>query len=325
MQKPKSKIHKPKSKISPAPSPQSPAPLLVVGAVAFDSVRTPYGVADNILGGAATYLAVTASWFAPVRVVAVIGDDLGEEQLRVFRDRGIDITGLVRARGKTFRWSGEYTGDMNEARTLETQLNVFEQFSPTLPPSYLDTEFLFLGNIDPTLQIHVRRQLPQARLVGLDSMNYWIKGTPEELKKALAEIHILVINEAEARMLSGIANLKRAAEAIRKMGPRTLVIKRGEHGVLLFSEGGIFSAPAFPLEEVRDPTGAGDSFAGGFMGYLAKAGEFSDRQLRRAVIYGSVMASYAVEEFGLSRLLRLTPKDIETRYREFKKLTHFDV
>jgi len=318
MQKPKSKIRNPKSKISPAP-------LLVVGAVAFDSVRTPYGVADSILGGAATYLAVTASWFAPVRIVAVIGDDLGEEQLRVFRDRGIDITGLVRARGKTFRWSGEYTGDMNEARTLETQLNVFEQFSPTLPPSYLDTEFLFLGNIDPTLQIHVRRQLPQARLVGLDSMNYWIKGTPEELKKALAEIHILVINEAEARMLSGIANLKRAAEAIRKMGPRTLVIKRGEHGVLLFSEGGIFSAPAFPLEEVRDPTGAGDSFAGGFMGYLAKAGEFSDRQLRRAVIYGSVMASYAVEEFGLSRLLRLTPKDIETRYREFKKLTHFDV
>jgi sugar/nucleoside kinase (ribokinase family) len=297
----------------------------VVGAVAFDSVRTPYGVAENILGGAATYLAVTASWFAPVRVVAVIGDDLGEEQLRVFRNRGIDITGLVRARGKTFRWSGEYSGDMNEARTLETQLNVFEQFSPTLPASYLDTEFLFLGNIDPTLQIHVRRQLPQARLVGLDSMNYWIKGTPEELKKALAEIDILVINEAEARMLSGITNLKRAAEAIRKMGPGTLVIKRGEHGVLLLSQGGIFSAPAFPLDEVQDPTGAGDSFAGGFMGYLAKAGEFSDRELRRAVIYGSVMASYAVEEFGLSRLLRLTPKDIETRYREFKKLTHFDV
>ena len=325
MQKPKSKIHKRKLRVSPAPSPQSPAPLLVVGAVAFDTVRTPYGVAENILGGAATYLAVTASWFAPVRVVAVIGDDLGEEHLRVFHDRGIDIEGLVRARGKTFRWSGEYTGDMNEARTLETQLNVFEQFSPTLPPSYLDTEFVFLGNIDPTLQLHVRRQLPRARLVGLDSMNYWIKGTPDELKKALAEIDVLVINEAEARMLSGITNLKKAAEAVRKMGPRTLVIKRGEHGVLLFSEGGIFSAPAFPLDEVHDPTGAGDSFAGGFMGYLAKAGEFSDCQLRRAVIYGSVMASFAVEEFGLSRLLRLTPKEIETRYREFKNLTHFDL
>ena len=249
MEKANSEVHYPKLRNSPAPSPRPPAPLLVVGAVAFDCVRTPYGVAENILGGAATYLAVTASWFAPVRVVAVIGDDLGEEHLRVFRDRGIDITGLVRARGKTFRWSGEYTGDMSEARTLETQLNVFEQFSPALPASYLDTEFLFLGNIDPTLQIHVRRQLPQARLVGLDSMNYWIKGTPEELKKALAEIHILVINETEARMLSGITNLKRAAEAIRKMGPRTLVIKRGEHGVLLFSEGGIFSAPAFPLDE----------------------------------------------------------------------------
>ena len=321
---PKSEIQNPKSKIAPAPSPHPPAPLLVVGAVAFDSVRTPYGEAENILGGAATYLAVTASWFAPVRVVAVVGDDLGEEYLRVFHDRGIDTAGLVRAPGKTFRWSGEYTGDMNEARTLETHLNVFERFSPTLPGSYLDSEFVFLGNIDPVLQLHVRRQLPQARLAGLDSMNYWIKGKPEELKKALAEVDILVINETEARMLSGISNLKKAAEVIRKMGPSTLVIKRGEHGVMLFSERGIFSAPAFPLDEVHDPTGAGDSFAGGFMGYLAKAGEFSDGQLRRAVIYGSVMASYAVEEFGLSRLLRLTPKEIEARYREFKTLTHFD-
>ena len=325
MEKAKSKIHNPKSKISPHPSPKSPAPLLVVGAVGFDSVRTPYGAAENILGGAATYLAVTASWFAPVRVVAVIGDDLGEEHLRIFRERGIDTEGLARARGKTFRWSGEYAGDMNEARTLETQLNVFEQFSPTLPASYLDTEFVFLGNIDPTLQLHVRRQLPRARLVGLDSMNYWIKGTPQALKKALAEIDILTINETEARMLSGITNLKKAAEAIRTMGPRTIVIKRGEHGVLLFTAGGMFSAPAFPLEEVHDPTGAGDSFAGGFMGYLAKTGEFSDCQLRRAAIYGSVMASFAVEEFGLSRLLRLTPDEIEARYREFKNLTHFDV
>jgi len=299
--------------------------LLVVGAVAFDCVRTPYGAAENILGGAATYLAVTASWFTPVRVVTVVGEDLGEEHLRVFHDRGIDTEGLVRAPGRTFRWSGEYTGEMNEAHTLETQLNVFEQFSPTLPSSYLDSEFVFLGNIDPVLQLHVRRQLPRARLIGLDSMNYWIKGMPEELKKALAEIDVLVINETEARMLSGISNLKKAAEAIRKMGPRILVIKRGEHGVALFSEGGVFSAPAFPLDQVHDPTGAGDSFAGGFMGYLAKAGEQSDAHLRRAVIYGSVMASYAVEEFGLSRLLRLTFKEIESRFREFKTLTHFDV
>jgi sugar/nucleoside kinase (ribokinase family) len=298
---------------------------LVVGAVAFDSVRTPYGEAENILGGAATYFAVSASRFARVRVVAVVGDDFGEEQLRVFQDRGIDTAGLVRAPGKTFRWSAEYVGDMNEARTLETHLNVFEQFSPKIPGSYLDTEFVFLGNIDPVLQLHVRRQLPQVRLAALDSMNYWIKGRLEELKKALVEVDILVINETEARMLSGVSNLKKAAGLIRKMGPRTLVIKRGEHGVMLFSEGGIFSAPAFPLDQVHDPTGAGDSFGGGFMGHLARAGEFSDRQLRRAVIYGSVMASYAVEEFGLARLLRLTPEEIEGRYREFKNLTHFDV
>jgi sugar/nucleoside kinase (ribokinase family) len=298
--------------------------LLVVAAVAFDSIKTPHGEAENILGGAATYFSVTASWFAPVRVVAVVGDDFGEEHLRVFQDRGIDTAGLVRATGKTFHWSGEYSGDMNEARTRETHLNVFQQFSPTLPGSYLDTEFVFLGNIDPVLQLHVRRQLPKARLAALDSMNYWIKGKPEELSQALAEVDILVINETEARMISGVSNLKKAAEVIRKLGPRTLVIKRGEHGAMLFSEGGIFSAPAFPLDQVHDPTGAGDSFAGGFMGHLARAGELSDAQLRRAVIYGSVMASFAVEEFGLGRLLRLTPQEIEARYREFKKLTQFD-
>ena len=325
MQIPESKVQNPKSKIAPAPSPQRPASLLVVGAVAFDSIRTPYGQAENILGGAATYFAVTASWFAPVRVVAVVGEDFDEEYLRVFHDRGVDTAGLVRAPGETFHWTGEYVGDMNEAHTLETHLNVFEQFSPTIPDSYLDTEHVFLGNIDPVLQLHVRRQLPKARLVALDSMNYWIKGKPEELKKALAEVDILVINETEARMLSGLANLKKAAQFIRKMGPRTLVIKRGEHGVILFSEAGIFSAPALPLDEVQDPTGAGDSFGGGFTGHLAKVGEFSDVQLRRAVIYGSVMASFAVEGFGLSRLLRLSPTEIEARYREFKNLTHFDV
>ncbi len=299
--------------------------LLVVGAVAFDSIRTPSGHAENILGGAATYFAVTASWFAPVRVVAVVGDDFGEEYLRVFQDRSVDTAGLERARGKTFRWSGEYVGDMNEARTLETHLNVFEQFAPKIPGIYLDTEFVFLGNIDPVLQLHIRRQLPKARLVALDSMNYWIKGKPQELKEVLAEVDILMLNETEARMLSGLSNLKKAAEAIRKMGPRTLVIKRGEHGAQLFLESGIFAAPGLLLDEVHDPTGAGDSFGGGFMGYLAKVGEISDVQLRRAVIYGSVMASFAVEGFGLSRLLRLTHEEIEARYREFKNLTHFDV
>ncbi len=299
--------------------------LLVVGTVAFDSIRTPHGRAENILGGSAAYFSLAASWFVPVQIVAVVGEDFGEEHLRLFQERGVDTAGLVQAPGKTFHWSGEYAGDMNEARTLETHLNVFEEFSPTIPAAYLDSEFVFLGNIDPVLQLHVRRQLPKARLAALDSMNYWIKGKPEELKKTLAEVDVLLINETEARMLSGISNLKKAAEVIQKMGPRTLVIKRGEHGVTLFSDGGIFSAPAFPLDEVHDPTGAGDSFAGGFMGHLARAGDLSHGQLRRAVIYGSVMASYAVEEFGLARLLRLTPKEIEARYREFKNLTHFDV
>jgi sugar/nucleoside kinase (ribokinase family) len=298
--------------------------LVVVGAVAFDSIKTPHGRAERILGGAASYFSLAASWFAPVQIVAVVGDDFEEEHRRLFQVRGVDTTGLERVPGKTFYWSGEYVGEMNEARTLETHLNVFEQFAPTLPTSYLDSEFVFLGNIDPVLQLHVRRQLPKARLAGLDSMNYWIKGKPEELKKALAEVDILLLNETEARMLSGITNLKKAAELIQRMGPRTLVIKRGEHGATLFSEGDIFSAPAFPLDEVHDPTGAGDSFAGGFMGYLAKAGDFSHAQLRRAVIYGSVMASFTVEEFGLARLLRLTPEEIEARYREFKNLTHFD-
>ena len=321
----KSKSQNPKSRIAPAPSPQSPAPLLVVGAVAFDSIKTPHGEEDNLLGGAATYSSITASWFTPVRVVAVVGEDFGEEQSRVFREHNVDTAGLGHAPGKTFRWSGEYAGDMNEARTRETQLNVFEQFSPTLPKSYLDSEFLFLGNIDPVLQMHVRRQLPSVRLVALDTMNYWIKGSSEALKEALAEVDILLINETEARMLSGIPNLKNAAAALRQMGPRTVVVKRGEHGVMLFSEGGIFAAPAFPLDQVRDPTGAGDTFAGGFMGHLARAGEMSEAELRRAVIYGSVMASFDVEEFGISRLRRLTPQEIETRYREFKNLTQFDI
>lgn len=299
--------------------------LLVVGSVAFDSIRTPHGQADDILGGAATYFSVAASCFTPVRVVAVVGEDFGEQHLGIFTSRAIDTTGLERAAGKTFRWRGEYVGDMNEARTLETQLNVFEQFAPKIPASYLESEYVFLGNIDPLLQLHVRQQLPNARVVALDSMNYWIKGRLEDLKKTLATVDILVVNEGEARLLSGHPNLKKAAAEIQKLGPRSVVIKRGEHGVSLFTEGSVFSAPAYPLDEVRDPTGAGDTFAGGFMGHLARSGGVSEPNLRRAVIYGSVMASFAVEEFGLGRLLRLKPQEIEVRFREFKNLTHFDV
>ncbi|MCL5670336.1 MAG: PfkB family carbohydrate kinase [Acidobacteria bacterium] len=299
--------------------------LLVVGSVAFDSIRTPHGEVDGILGGSATFFSVAASWFGPVKVVAVVGDDFGEEHLEVFRLRSIETSGLERAPGKTFRWHGEYSGNMNEARTLDVHLNVFEKFSPRIPPSHISSEFVFLGNIDPRLQLHVRRQLPRARLVACDSMNYWIEGSLKELKETLSAVDAIVVNEGEARMLSGRQNLRQAATEIQKMGPRIVVIKRGEYGVALFNNGSIFSTPAFMLEEFKDPTGAGDSFAGGFMGYLAKTGDFSEANLRRAVAYGSVMASFAVEEFGLKRLLGLTPQVIEARMRDFMRLTQLDV
>jgi len=299
--------------------------VLVVGSVAFDSLKTPYGEAQDVLGGAATYFSITASYFTPVNIVAVVGDDFGEEHFRVFEGRAIDISGLERAAGRTFRWSGEYSGDMNEARTLDTQLNVFEHFSPKIPPAYRDSEYAFLANIHPVLQLQVREQLPQAKLVGLDTMNYWIRGTPEELRRTLSRVDMLVINEKEVRMLAGIDNLRRAASAVRELGPSAVVVKRGEYGACLFQDESIFFAPGYPLEELHDPTGAGDSFAGGFMGYLARTGDLGDDNLRRALVYGSVMASFAVEEFGLSRLLRLNWNDIQTRFQEFKSMTHFDV
>jgi sugar/nucleoside kinase (ribokinase family) len=231
---------------------------------------------------------------------------------------------VERVPGRTFRWKGEYRGDMNQAHTLDTQLNVFENFVPKIPAAYLDTEFLFLGNIVPVLQLNVRRALPNLRASALDTMNYWIQGMPEELAKVLATVEILLINEGEARMLSKQNHLKKAAEHIQKLGPRVVVIKRGEHGATLFGPESIFTVPAYQLDEVHDPTGAGDTFAGGFMGHLARTGDLSDANLRRSAVYGSVMGSFAVEEFGLGRLLRLTPGEIESRYREIKNLTHFD-
>jgi sugar/nucleoside kinase (ribokinase family) len=300
-------------------------PVLVVGSVAFDSLKTPYGEAREILGGAATYFSLAASFFAPVNLVAVVGDDFGEEQLRVFKDRPIDTAGIEHSPGLTFRWSGEYTGDMNEARTLDTQLNVFESFAPKIPAKYLNSDFVFLANIHPMLQLQVREQIPQAKLVGLDTMNYWINGTPDELRRTLARVDLLVINDKEARMLAGIDNLRRAAAVVRKMGPRWLVVKRGEFGACLFQEDSVFFVPGYPLEEVHDPTGAGDTFAGGLMGHLTRTGDVSDGNLRQALVYGSVMASFAVEEFGLTRLLKLTSDEIATRFNEFKTMTHFDV
>jgi len=298
--------------------------LLAVGSIAFDSIRTPYGEAEEILGGSATFFSVTASWFTRVSVVAVVGEDFGEKHFRIFHERSIDTRGVERVPGRTFRWKGEYTGDMNQAHTLDTQLNVFEAFVPKIPAAYLDSRFLFLGNIGPGLQLNVRRALPNLRASALDTMNYWIEGMPEDLAKVLATVEILLINEGEARMLSKQHNIKKAAEAIKKLGPRVVVIKRGEHGATLFGPESIFTVPAYPLDAVYDPTGAGDTFAGGFMGHLARSGDLSDANLRRGAVYGSVMGSFAVEEFGLGRLLRLTPGEIESRYREIKNLTHFD-
>jgi sugar/nucleoside kinase (ribokinase family) len=298
--------------------------LVAVGSVAFDCIRTPYGEVEEILGGSATFFSITASWFTQVSVVAVVGEDFGEQHLRVFRERAVDTAGIEQVTGRTFRWKGEYTGDMNQAHTLDTQLNVFESFQPKIPPAYLDAQFLFLGNIMPTLQLRVRSAFPNLRASALDTMNYWIQGMPEELAKVLATVEILLINETEARMLSGQNNLKKAAQCIQKAGPKVVVIKRGEHGATLFGPQSIFTVPAYFLDEVFDPTGAGDTFAGGFMGHLARSGDLSDANLRRSAVYGSVMGSFAVEEFGVGRLLRLTPNEIESRYREIKQLTHFD-
>ena len=300
------------------------ASILVVGSVAFDSVKTPFGEADEILGGSATYFSVSASYFAPVRVVAVVGNDFDENQMAVFRKHGIDVEGLNRVAGKTFRWKGEYGYDLNEARTLDTKLNVFETFNPVIPEAHRSSEYVFLGNIDPELQLKVLQQIKRPRVVACDTMNFWIQGKVDAVKRTIAHVDILIINDAETRMLAGEPNLVRAANKVLAMGPKTLIVKRGEYGVLMFQGQSIFGAPAFPLEDVFDPTGAGDTFAGGFMGALAHAGEISERIFRRGIIFGSVMASFNVEKFSLERLTNLTRTEIDTRFRQFKQLTHFE-
>ncbi len=300
--------------------------LLVVGSVAFDALETPYGKVDRTLGGAATYFAVAASFFTHVNLVAVVGDDFTEKDAAIFRGRRIDISGLERAPGKTFFWAGRYTDNLNERVTLVTDLNVFAAFDPKLPPAYQNSPYVFLANIDPTLQRAVLGQIRRKpKLVALDTMNYWIERTPAELRETLRHTQVLMINDAETRQLSSEHNLFRAARHIFKMGPRTLVIKRGEHGAVLVHKDTVFSVPAYPLEEVHDPTGAGDCFAGGFMGYLASAGRGSDAALRRAMVYGSVMGSFAVERFGLDRLRTLKRREIAARARQFWRLTHFEL
>ena len=298
-------------------------PILTVGSVAFDSIKTPFGEASRVVGGAATYFSVAASFFTDVRLVAVVGDDFTAEQMRVFSGRRIDLTGLQRVPGETFRWKGEYSVDFNSRETIYTHLNVFDQFRPVLPESYRSTPFVFLANIHPALQLEVLDQVHAPRFVAADTMNYWIEGTPGELRKVLGRVDALVINDEEARELSGESNLVKAARAIQRMGPALLVIKRGEHGVLVTRDR-FFAVPAMPLEEVVDPTGAGDTFAGGFMGFLASAVEITDTVVARAVIAGSALASLSVEGFGLDQLLRLTSDELHDRFAAFKRLTHFD-
>jgi sugar/nucleoside kinase (ribokinase family) len=300
--------------------------LLVVGSVAFDGIETPFGKVDRTLGGAASYFALAASHFAPVRVVGIVGDDFTERDMTILRGRKkrIDLEGVEHAPGKSFFWAGRYNQNMNERTTLTTELNVFANFQPKLPKSYLDTSFVFLGNIQPTLQLSVLQQMKRKPvLVGLDSMNYWIERTGSELRETLKHIHVLVINDDETRQLTGEHNLTRAAKDIFKMGPKILVIKRGEHGALLVHRNFLFAAPAFPLDEVHDPTGAGDSFAGGFMGYLASVGRVNEKTLRRAMVYGSVMGGFACERFGVERLTTVKPSEIKARARHFSRLTFF--
>src|SRR5579859_104546 len=303
--------------------------LVVVGSVAYDGVETPHGKVDRMLGGACTYISLAASYFTGVNIVAVVGEDFAQEDIDLLAGRGIDLAGLERVPGKTFFWAGVYSADMNDRTTLRTDLNVFADFQPKLPEAYRSQPYLLLGNIQPELQRRVRAQMTGVQLAGGDTMNYWISDYREDLLKTIAEWDFLLINDSEARMLSGENNLRRAAAAILGMGPHTLVIKRGEYGAILFRREGHFIAPGYLLEDVFDPTGAGDCFAGGFIGYLASQGlSARDRkidpvELRRAVIYGSVMGSFCCEKFGVDRFRTLTRAEIDDRYNEFQNCTGF--
>jgi sugar/nucleoside kinase (ribokinase family) len=298
--------------------------ILVVGSVALDSVKTPFGEAIDALGGSAIHFSAAASFFSKVHLVGVVGDDFPEREIDFLKGRGVDFSGLQVEKGKTFRWKGRYGFDLNVAETLETHLNVFAGFAPSIPNALRQTDLLFLGNIHPVLQGQVLDQVKRPKLVALDTMNFWIEGEPAALKKVIARVDLIVINEAEARELTREASLLKAARRLQNWGPKIAVVKRGEYGALLFYKDEIFSAPGLPLENVMDPTGAGDSFAGGLMGYLARNGEIGVNALKQAVIVGSVMASFNVEDFSCRRLKRLTAAEINDRINLFKKLSHFE-
>jgi len=297
--------------------------LLVVGSVAYDGIETPFGSVDRILGGSATYISLASSYFANiVNLVGVVGKDFKEEDIELFLSKGVDLQGLQRDdSGNTFFWKGKYHYDLNNRDTLDTQLNVFEHFDPVIPESYQNAKYIALGNIEPSLQEKVLDQVKNPGFVVMDTMNFWIEGTPDALKKTIKRVDLLVINDSEARELADEPNLMKAAEKVMEMGPQALIIKKGEHGALLFTDNEIFSAPAYPVIDIFDPTGAGDTFMGGLLGWLSYTDDASPQNLRRAVIMGSVMASFCVEEFGPERLKDLSEKEIYDRYREFRALS----
>lgn len=301
--------------------------IVTVGTVAFDAIETPFGKTDKIVGGAATYIAWAASYFtSDINMVSVIGDDFDMDELRKLEARGVDTKGIdIKDGQKSFFWSGKYHMDMNSRDTLATELNVLLEFNPILPKDYQNHDILMLGNIDPTLQLSVIRQMERPKLVVMDTMNFWMDTTPEQLNEVIKEVDVLTINDAEARQLSGEYSLVRAAKKILSMGPKFLVIKKGEHGALLFHENHVFFAPALPLEEVFDPTGAGDTFAGGFVGWIARTKDISFDNMKRAIIYGSAMASFCVEKFGTERLQNLTQEQINERVQDFVDLVQFDI
>jgi sugar/nucleoside kinase (ribokinase family) len=299
--------------------------LLVVGSVAFDEVETPFGKCDKMLGGSASHFSISASYYTDVRVVAVVGGDFGVEEQQVFDRHGVDTSDLEHIpEGKTFRWFGRYEYDLNVAHTLDTHLNVFADFKPKLSAAAKKSRLVFLGNIQPDLQREVREQVPDAALVALDTMNLWIDTSRDSLLRTIKGVDVVIINDAEARQLTGIPNLIKAARAILSWGPKALIVKRGEYGAVLFTAENYFAIPAYPLESVFDPTGAGDTFAGGFMGYLASQDKLDEPAMRRAMIFGSVMASFNVEEFGTERVRRLTYDEINQRFKAFKQMTHFE-
>lgn len=299
--------------------------LTVVGSVAFDAVETPFGKRDKILGGAATHFGLSASFFTDVNAVGVVGGDFGADEWAVFRRHAINTDDIeIVADGKTFFWSGRYDYDMNTAHTLDTRLNVFETFAPKLSENSRNADLLFLANIQPTLQKQVREQMPEVKFSALDSMNFWLETAKDALIETIRIVDCIIINDAEARQLTDEPNIHKAAKKIMELGPRAVVLKRGEHGATLFTRDGYFVVPAYPLESVFDPTGAGDTFAGGFMGYLASHSEITDEVLRRACVYGSVMASFNVEKFGTERVDALDYPEINERFKAFKQMTHFD-